>query len=778
VGGPGAFPGGFLPGGGGWRGGAGGGGGGGGGGFPGGGGRPAAAFIVVEVLFVLSTLGSLALFDRAAIDQGLVDAFRAAGSPVDGLPRWAQGGAMARSMAALVLFPSLLMGATFPLANAHVQRVEAQVGRRAGALYLANTVGSVVGSLATGFLFIPALGAQRSALLIGAAAALAILPLYLSARRGLPAGQAARRGDRAFAGAALVLLAALGSWAFLLPRGHLIQRSLPDPMQDRFALVSEGPGELLALGVDPMGNRRLWTNGHSMSRTSPEAQRYMRAFAHLPLLQIEAPTRALVICFGVGNTLHAASLHPTVERLDLADLSRHVLEHGKHFAASNGDILRDPRVHVFVNDGRQHLRMSPPATYDLVTLEPPPINFAGVSALYSREFYELARSRSKPGGFVTQWLPIEQLDGPETLALVRAFVEVFPGAVLLSGERYNLILLGKVGGPAVLDVEAVARRLRERPAVADDLARVDLGRLSEIAGTFVGGAETLLRATAGVPPVTDDAPAMEYSIASKFSVARLPPALFDSAQMGSFCPRCEGAPGLEDLPAHLRVLGHLYRSKSFLTYRNFAGQSVRVALPLALAGDDGAVAGAIRRSGYLQRIVGIDPRGFPSALPAAQEAALAEFLAAHPDHDLAALRLGLGLLADGRFEDAEAVLRRAMAASPPVAAAHLALAQALRKLGRRDEALAEQRRGVEASPHDRLARLRLAESLLLAGATQEGEAALAPLFQLDPADGNGHLLLCADRARRGALDEARLSCRRAREGFAVVDPKTLAALGL
>jgi len=41
----------------------------------------------------------------------------------------------------------------------------------------------------------------------------------------------------------------------------------------------------------------------------------MRAFVHIPLLSLDAPESVLVICFGVGNTAHAASLYPSVRRL-------------------------------------------------------------------------------------------------------------------------------------------------------------------------------------------------------------------------------------------------------------------------------------------------------------------------------------------------------------------------------------------------------------------------------------------------------------------------------
>src|SRR5205814_877196 len=83
----------------------------------------------------------------------------------------------------------------------------------------------------------------------------------------------------------------------------------------------------------------LMTNGHAMSATWPLSQRYMRALAHVPLLMIDNPTRALVIGFGVGNTTQAATLHPSIERVEVADLSRNVLDHASWFGAADGDVF-------------------------------------------------------------------------------------------------------------------------------------------------------------------------------------------------------------------------------------------------------------------------------------------------------------------------------------------------------------------------------------------------------------------------------------------------------
>ena len=94
-----------------------------------------------------------------------------------------------------------------------------------------------------------------------------------------------------------------------------------------------------------------------MSSTARLSQRYMRALAHIPLLMMDDPASVLVIGFGAGNTTHAATLHPSVRRVEIADLSRSILEHAAYFADANHDVLQERNVNVFVNDGRQHLQI-------------------------------------------------------------------------------------------------------------------------------------------------------------------------------------------------------------------------------------------------------------------------------------------------------------------------------------------------------------------------------------------------------------------------------------
>ena len=659
-------------------------------------GRPAEWFMAVQALFVASTLAGLALADVDLINQD--DTAAAAGTLAE---LWFN----AWPMLVEVAVPALLMGFSFPLANAVIQRVEASVGRRAGILYLANTAGAVAGSLAAGFVLLPMFGLQRSATMLMILAALAVVPLSLTERRPL----------RALAAPLFIAGAALALW-LQLPADYVTLRALGTlDGGERRLVVSDGFTELIAVTEVPKG-RTLVTNGHAMSSTWPLSQRYMRALAHIPLLSIERPETVLVIGFGVGNTTHAATLHPSVQRVELADLSRDILAHAAYFAEGNKGVLDDPKVVVHINDGRQHLQMRPAGSYDLVVLEPPPIAYAGVSALYSREFYELARSRLKPNGYISQWLPTYQVPSEIALAMVRAFVDVFPQSVLLSGAASDLLLLGTNGPRIEIDPAAVAAALSRAPAVRADLERIDLGAVHEIVGTFVGSARTLGDATRGLAPVVDDRPTQEYGVRSMLSIGHgVPASIIDLTRVAEWCPRCflDGTPvpAVQDLAAYLKLLGLAYDAAS-----------AEVAAAGRLAETEGrTVAG----SAYLGAIV-----------PESAEL-----------HNV----LGLALAERGQLDSAIAEFRQALRLAPDNAPAHWHLGAALASQGAPGEATAHLARSVELDPANSQAHGDLGLVLALQGRLDEAAGHLQRAIALDPQaeDARRNLAVVEERRRRG-----------------------------
>jgi len=587
--------------------------------------------------------------------------------------------------------PAFVAGLAFPLANALAQRATGMVGRRAGLLYLANTAGAVAGSLMAGYLLLPWLGLQTTAAVLAGLAATAIVPL-------MAAG--AGRATAALAAAASV--AAVLAWA-TLPADFVLRRASLVPRGDRLLARSEGLTEVIAV-VEAARGRALLTNGHAMSSTALLDQRYMRALAHVPLLSMPAPRRVLVIGFGVGNTTHAATLHPAVERVDVAELSRHVLAHAVYFRDATQDVLRDPKVSVYLNDGRQHLQMTEPGTYDLVTLEPPPIAHAGVAALYSREFYSLVRSRLTRDGFVSQWLPAYQVPLESSLAMVRAFLDVFPQAVLLSGAQAELLLVGTAGPRLEIDPHQLAQAMARAPAVAADLVRLDLGSAREIVGAFVGSAATLTEATRGSPAVTDDRPLQEYGVWSGLSTGLrgVPASLFDLDAVTAWCPRCfEGGrpvPALAGLDAYLALLREAYTAPAGAVAaaaaagggrRTFLGSRYLGSVVPDTAEVYNIVGAAEREEG---RIVDAE-RAFEAALRLEPASPSARQNLGQIRHEQ-----GRALLDARRFRDAADELRGAVALIPQSAEAHNDLGVALASVNDVAAAAAQFRAAVALQP--------------------------------------------------------------------------------
>ncbi len=655
--------------------------------------RPAETLIGVLALFVCAVLAGLASAQFPAIDASRVAA-------------WTWTNDLWHNVRPMLLetgLPSLLIGSSFPLANAVIQRTEAVVGRRAGVLYLANTIGAVAGSLIAGFVLLPHVGMQGSATVLMTAAGLAMIPLAFTINwaRAVPA--------LAFSGA--IAAGAMAMWLRLAP-DHVIRQALaPTVASERSLSLSEGVDEVIQVTEDVRRGRGLITNGHPMSSTAWLDQRYMRALSHVPLLSIERRARVLVIGFGVGNSTHAAALHTSVERIDVADLSRGVLEHAGYFRDVNGDVLADSRVRVFVNDGRQHLQMQPPGAYDLITLEPPPIAHAGVAALYSREFYDLARTRLKPGGYLSQWLPAYQVPAATSLGMVRAFVDAFPESVLLSGMGPELLLIGTTAPSIEINPERVARAIEREPRVQADLRRLDLGTPTEIVGMFVGSKSTLAKATAAVPATTDDRPVQEYAVRSAGEPTRgTPAALFDVGSLPEWCPGCfDGSrlsPLVPRLDTYLTLLDTAYRGGDAGSDGEGEHRVLLGSRYLGTVVPDSAAAHNAIGAMHIREAEELTETGHTSE--AIEYLRRAVTFDAH--NGAVQYQLGRLLLDRGQFKEAAECFRSALESLPTSSSLHNDFGVALASSGNLEQAVEQFRRAVSLDPGFDEARRNLANA--------------------------------------------------------------------
>jgi spermidine synthase len=401
------------------------------------------------------------------------------------------------TVALLLFLPATVAGMLFPITVQVLSRRMPTMGGSLGRLYLLNALASAGGALLFSFVLIPYVGVTESyqAVIIVHLVAAAVFGYY-----------AFRKTRWLFAPAAVMIVAVVTLKA--------IDR--PDVFGDP---IFYGPGLGLKLLENretadatysvyeqtQSGERQLYINGYLAADNLNRAS-YMRMMAHLPLLLHPDPHRVLVIAFGTGNTAGAASLHH-VDEIDIVDTSREVYRLAPFFAATNHDVLSDPRARVVVADGRDYIQ-STQQTYDVITSEPMPPKFAGMVNFYTSEYYQAARSKLTPEGVICQWLPFHQMSLEDARIVSRTFLEAFPHSSLWIVGGHGIL----VGSKAELhpNAETLAKGFRN-PAVAQSLQLSNLNSPEDILCSEALDSEGLRLFAGSAPVMSDDRPYLEFS---------------------------------------------------------------------------------------------------------------------------------------------------------------------------------------------------------------------------------------------------------------------------
>lgn len=275
---------------------------------------------------------------------------------------------------------------------------------RAGRAYAVNVAGGIVGPLVAGFVLLPFFGERWSVLLFS-------MPWLIAAI--LPAQfleGTANRNAIWHRMAAFIALAVSAALAFTTHgfADYFAQRVV---LRDYTATV--------IATHDAGARKRLLVNGIGITTLTP----ITKLMAHLPLAFLGRPPKnALVICFGMGTTYRsllswgipttAVELVPSIPKLFW------------FYHPDGPALLNSPLSHVVIDDGRRYLERTDDK-FDVIAIDPPPpVEAAGSSLLYSKEFYATARARLQPDGILQQWLPGG--DPMVAAAVTKSLMESFP----------------------------------------------------------------------------------------------------------------------------------------------------------------------------------------------------------------------------------------------------------------------------------------------------------------------------------------------------------------
>ncbi len=363
---------------------------------------------------------------------------------------------------------------------------------RAGRAYAVNVLGCILGPLLAGFFLLPWFGEQNSLLLFA-------LPWF-----GMAIPPTLRKPQRLLQTAVATLVVAAALALFFFTADYEVD--YPDRV-----VLRDSTATVLATGSGM--EKQLLVNGTGMTSLTP----ITKMMAHFTLASLPEPPRdVLIICFGMGTTFRSAlswnipvtvvELVPSVPRL---------------FAYYHSDaeqVLASPLAHVVIDDGRRYLERTP-QKYDAIIIDPPPpVPAAGSSLLYSRDFYELAKQRLRPGGILQQWLPPEG-DAIDQAAIARALTEAFPyvrvyGSVFVHGEHF-LASMSPI--PERTAAELVARM--PDGAIADMMewgpANTPVEQFDRML-SHPSSPTALIARSPSTPTLQDDRPVNEYYLLREF----------------------------------------------------------------------------------------------------------------------------------------------------------------------------------------------------------------------------------------------------------------------
>ena len=418
----------------------------------------------------------------------------------------------------IVLLPTLLMGAAFPVLVAAVAGAAADASRSVGRVYGWNTGGTILGSLAGGMLLVPAAGI-RGAILAAACLHLGIAALVAAA--ALPRG----RGLLA-AGGVLAAAAGMASTAPVLPpeglvcgpymyasaynaaaeaQGRPVARVLRDLFWD-MPWFSEGRTATVGIVRRPEGEVFLRINGKTDGGTGDLSTQVL--LGQLPALARPGAERALVIGLATGISAAAVVSHG-VERVDVVDICPEVVDACRIFDPVNDGLLRRPGVSVIVEDGRAHVEHAA-ATYDIIVTEPTNPWIAGVSNLFTEEYFRACRDRMSDDGVLCVWLQSYGISREDFAMVVRTVRSVFPRTTLWEAMPYVDFVLLASKDP---DADLVAR-IAGAPFPTGDAARsLALGGFTTreaLLSTLAMGEEAAAAFAGEGPLHTDDLLQLEF----------------------------------------------------------------------------------------------------------------------------------------------------------------------------------------------------------------------------------------------------------------------------
>lgn len=399
----------------------------------------------------------------------------------------------------IMLVPTTLMGATFPLASKAMVSGMNEVSRQVGGLYSFNTLGAVAGSFSAGFILIPTLGMKTSTIIAGSAnIAAGLLLVFISRKKNFVPS--------------IMLIAVFSAIAVPLARGPRSSgynysyykngrfKSIKDFKEEwkniRLVDYMDDIHGTIKVFIDHGNKSFFLENGGKIEGSTSSDIPNELLLAYLPLSVNKSARDFLVIGLGTGMTLKAAK--GAVGNVECVEINYSVARAVQKYFFPD---LFDEKVTLHFADARNFLMLTD-KKYDIISSEPSYPTDSTAGNLFTREYFQIAASRLKPGGVYAQWLPYYLLRRDGVTTMVKTFAASFPYIYIWKVPiSQDLIMIGSKK-PFTMDEEQV---------------RMDVAQMNEfplelpfVLSKSPSDVNRIIRKAGNLPYNDDDRPVVEF----------------------------------------------------------------------------------------------------------------------------------------------------------------------------------------------------------------------------------------------------------------------------
>jgi spermidine synthase len=387
-----------------------------------------------------------------------------------------------------ILPPTLLWGASFPLALAAIAGPGKDSGHVVGSVYAANTFGAIIGALGVSLILVPAIGtqdSQRLLLLLSAASALFVLVPYISEKKAMMSAL--------LLGASMFASIMLAKDLDPIP-GKLIaygRRIAISANNSKILYTKEGRNSSVAITQWNDGAVEVDVNGHVEATTEPYDMKLQRMVGHLPGILHPDPKSVLGIGFGAGVSAGTFTRYPGIEKITVCEIEPIIPPTStRYFAKQDYDVLHNPKTHIVFDDARHYL-LTTTEKFDIIASDPLDVFVKGTAAIYSLEYFESVKRHLKPGGMFTLYVPLYESDERTVRSELATFFEAFPYATVwantIDGRGYDMVFMGQLE-PLQIHIDDVLQRLN-RPdyaPVVESLRDIKVDSAIDLFSTYAG----------------------------------------------------------------------------------------------------------------------------------------------------------------------------------------------------------------------------------------------------------------------------------------------------